>query len=98
MECEDAGYGGLVVTISGDLDILGVGDVDDRLRDLLERPVTPVKVDLTEVTFIDSSGIAMLLKVANRFGPVRLVDPSPMVRQIIDVTGLTEILLTEGDS
>ena len=42
--------------------------------------------------FMDSSGIAMLLRAVGGAGSVEVRNPSPVVRRIIECTGLTEIL------
>ena len=53
---------------------------------------TPLVVDLTKLEFMDSSGIAMLLKIAARVDSVEIRNPSNAVRRIIECTGLTDVL------
>ena len=50
-----------------------------------------VSFDLSALTFMDSSGIAMLLRVAERADPVVLLRPSDTIKRIIGATGLTEV-------
>ncbi len=41
---------------------------------------------------MDSSGLALLASVAQRVPEVELRDPSPIVRRLIELTGLVGIL------
>jgi anti-sigma B factor antagonist len=76
------------------------GDVDLATAELLEREIvgavggdgTAIVVDLTEVTFIDSAGISVLLRGrrladdnAKRY---RVVGAVGIVRQVLDMTGV----------
>jgi hypothetical protein len=44
---------------------------------------------------MDSSGLALLLGVANRLGPLRVFGASILIRRVIEATGLTAILLLQ---
>ncbi len=52
-------------------------------------------LDLSGLAFMDSSGLALLLRVANRLGPLRVFGASPLIRRVIEATGLTGILLVQ---
>ena len=68
-----------------------------RVRELSEQLVPGVghvlRVDASAVSFIDSSGLAVLLDAARASrrlgGAVVLVDASPAVRSLLDLTGTT---------
>lgn len=66
-----------------------------RLRTALERacdePGREVTVDLTEVGFIDSSGINELLRVSNEGCPVVVVGMSSTVERTFSLLGLDEV-------
>ena len=83
-----------VITLDGELDISNVDIVESQLRPLLDNGAVPV-FDMSALTFMDSSGIAMLLRAAERAGSVRVRKPSRVVQQIIDSAGLGEILRVE---
>ncbi|HYI62891.1 MAG TPA: STAS domain-containing protein [Acidimicrobiales bacterium] len=55
----------------------------------------PVVFDLSEVTFMDSSGLAVLVKTNVAGHPVIVRNASTTVRRIIDVTGLSGVLVVE---
>jgi len=52
-------------------------------------PGTTVRLDMSEVTFIDASAIRVLVKVGRQRGVV-VVNPSPPVRRLLEITGLGE--------
>jgi anti-anti-sigma factor len=86
-----------VIHLAGELDLSGA----EALRRLIDRSFPSdgaggVVFDLAALEFMDSSGIALLLSVAQRHGPVQLLHPSPMVRRIIEATGLAEVLEMTG--
>jgi anti-sigma B factor antagonist len=87
----DAG-GDPVVTVTGELDI---GNADS-LRSVVEEVVAAsprvLVFDLGDLTFMDSSGIAVLVSAANHVETVEVRNPTAIVRRIIESTGLAEIL------
>lgn len=78
-----------MVELAGELDLAGLDDVEPQLEELLHREPQPLVVDLGGVQFLDSSGIAALIRLANRFTPVEVRRPSPQVRRVFAVLGLT---------
>jgi anti-sigma B factor antagonist len=81
------------VTISGAMDLDSVGHVERVIGETVDSPgTTKVVVDLSGVDFLDSSGIASLLKgrrVADGSGVAYLVvGAEGMVRRVLDLTGV----------
>src|ERR1051326_2003057 len=85
------------------LDTLHIGGITDlgaesaymiqtMLPGVMTREVRNVEVDLSRVSFIDSSGLGFLMALRNavgwRGGIVRLVDPHPFPRRILEMTRL----------
>ena len=54
-----------------------------------------VTVDMSDVTYMDSTGLHVLCTAASR-GSVRLLDVSRPVRRIIEIAGLEDTLLIES--
>jgi anti-anti-sigma factor len=52
-----------------------------------------IAFDVGELEFMDSSGIALLVSAARQARRVELRHPTPIVRRLIELTGLTELLL-----
>ena len=86
------------VAIDGEIDLA----VHERLRDVLTtaldaRPAVELVVDLTATTFLDASGIGILLQAqheARRTGRrLRITNPQhPAVRQVLQITGTLQQL------
>jgi len=81
-----------VVGIVGELDLASVDEIELELQALIHAAPERLVFDLSGVTFMDSSGIAMLLRAARRVPFIEVRDPSPIVQMIIRATGLTEVL------
>lgn len=88
--------GGLCVRLVGELDIASVSDVQPDLDGLLTREPQPVLLDLGELRFMDSSGVAVLIRIANHFGEVRIGKASTAVRRVVQVLGLADRLGLDG--
>jgi anti-anti-sigma factor len=83
--------GATTVHLAGELDISSVPDVEAGIEAAIEQAGPLLVFDLTGLTFMDSSGIAMLLRAAERT-ELALRNPSDTVRSIIDATGLADVL------
>ena len=83
-----AGGGRLLVRLGGELDLASLPDVQPDLDRLLRLPPQPVRIDVAELSFLDSSGLAVLIRIANHFDPVELVHAAPVVARIIQALGL----------
>jgi anti-anti-sigma factor len=87
--------GTTIVSIAGDLDIASVPGLEAEIAPVLAAGPDRIAFNLSRVTFIDSSGIAMLLRVAERVAHIEIREPSASVRLIITATGLSEVLHTD---
>ena len=83
------------VTISGEIDIATC----EAMRDTLEtglRAGADLVADLSAVTFMDASGIGVLLAIRRQAveagGSLTLRAPSGAVRKVIGICGLDEVL------
>ena len=80
--------GGWVVDLAGELDLASLPAVAGPVDDLLSSPPQPVVLELGGLTFLDSSGVAVLVRVANHSGQVRTRSATEPVRRVIEVLGL----------
>ena len=58
--------GNLTLSIIGELDLSTVPAVVQRVDDRLDENVTTLTIDLSEVTFMDSSGLRLLIELNQR--------------------------------
>lgn len=94
VELDEEGAG-TVVRLAGELDISNVESLQAAIEPVLERRPERLDYDLSNLTFMDSSGIALMLRTAARVAAIRLIDPSDVVRRIVVATGLSDILHME---
>jgi len=85
--------GGARVSVAGDVDLGTVGQLDQQIETAVDADeTTNIVVDLADVAFLDSSGIASLLKgrrLADGLGkPYRITGASGLVREVLDLTGV----------
>ena len=78
----------LILWLSGELDLSSVVKVSGDAKAALGEDCQHVIFDLGELTFMDSSGIALLLEIAERVPNVELRRASSIVRRLIGLTGL----------
>jgi anti-sigma B factor antagonist len=81
-----------VVSLSGELDLTNAGRVQSVIGDMIAAGTERLIVEMSELEFMDSSGLALLASVARKVPEIELRGPSPIVRRLIELTGLAEIL------
>jgi anti-sigma B factor antagonist len=85
-----------VVALRGELDLAGEPELRARLRTACDKSDGRVVLDLSELTFIDSTGLSILVEYHARTraagGLLILLAPRPAVVRILDITGLDERL------
>lgn len=82
-----------VVRISGEVDLTNAVEVRDAISNLASVDATAIVVDLTETAYLDSSGIAMLFRLAERLAHSRqelrvVVPPDSPLRAALELTDL----------
>jgi anti-sigma B factor antagonist len=92
--------GVLEVTLRGELDYTNAAQVNEVIRTAVaERAPTGVRVDLTAVSFLDSSGIGVIvtaLKAARAVrADFRVRGPNAKILNQLEVTGLLELFPVE---
>lgn len=86
------------VILAGEVDADLSADLQDATT-AVERSGLPVEVDTHHVTFMDSSGVAFLARLATRSSyRVRILNVPPTVRFLLEVTRIGELLdVVDGD-
>src|SRR4051794_35365064 len=84
----------VILQVSGELDFAGVGELRAALDELRAVGWTSIVLDLRELTFIDSTGLSLLLEAdrATRAagGAFAIVDGSPTVARLLEIVGLDD--------
>jgi anti-sigma B factor antagonist len=85
----------LIIDGIEELSAANANDFRDQVRAAMKEPVKTVAIDLSRATFLDSCGLGALISVhkvaCSRNGMVRLINPAPPVRQILELTRLHRI-------
>jgi anti-sigma B factor antagonist len=85
---ESASGADTVVSVSGEVDVATAPALRDCLGQVIERDSGVVVVDLLQVTFIDSTGLGVLIgahkRCADNGRDLRIL-------KVFDITGLTEL-------
>lgn len=89
-ECEVDSSGEVIVRLHGELDIASAPSVSEEVESYLSGSSLRLVFDLRDLSFMDSSGIALLIQIANRSESVQLRNPSANVRRVLQLTGLTD--------
>jgi anti-anti-sigma factor len=89
------GDGHIVVELRGELDVADAADVATALAAVATR-AADIIVDLTALEFIDSSGVAALVRGRRQArqagGDLRLAAPRPSVLRILTITRVIDAL------
>jgi anti-anti-sigma factor len=88
-----------VVSLCGELDLANAGTAETELREALSSG-GKVVVDMRELEFIDSTGIALLVSALGQNGNGAklsfIPSESPAVTRVLELTGLAERLPLAG--
>jgi anti-sigma B factor antagonist len=80
-----------VVRLVGELDLAGVPEVEARLGSL----DGPIVIDCSGLTFIDSCGLGLFVAAHHQSvaggAKLAIVDPSPCVTRVLELTGLDTV-------
>src|SRR4051794_35011664 len=90
-----------LVTAVGEIDAATAGSVDEAVSAAIAEGHKRVLLDFAQVTFIDSTGLGVLVKshrAAEAAGLVfAVVHPTPQTRKLIRVLGLDQLLAVYDD-
>lgn len=92
--------GGLTILLTGEIDHHGaramMAELEESVAVLLPRALT---LDLSGVTFMDSSGIALLLRMQRRLtqlgGTLRVTGIPAQPRRVLDAAGVGRLISLE---
>lgn len=85
----------VVLNVVGEVDIHTVPGLAAGVAEILQESTGSVVIDLTDVSFIDSSGLGELVRahreLADRGRQMRLACSRPTLLRLFDITGVDEL-------
>ena len=92
------GSGWETIVFEGSLDLATVGELRDTIQEMRSRNPEEIVVDLTDVGFVDSIGIGLLITTHSRLAgegvALRLI-VSPRLKELLRLSGLIDLLQPE---
>ena len=95
-EVTDSGHPGVaVLEVRGEIDVATSPQMRDQLGEMVEHKPELLIVDLTDVSFIDSTGLGVLVEAVTGAradgGDLRLVVTQPHIIKLFELTGLDTV-------
>jgi anti-sigma B factor antagonist len=91
----------LILDISGEVDLYSSPEIRKKFNEITEKKVPLIIVNLSEVNYIDSSGVATLVeafqKTRSYGGKLRLAAMKQNVKNVFEVARLDKIFDICGD-
>ena len=88
-----------IVRIDGEIEFATAPRLRSELLDLAQDGATPVILDLSNVPFLDSAGISLLIQAKKRLdaagSDLVLRAPQPNIRRVLEISGVTELFRIE---
>jgi anti-anti-sigma factor len=82
----------VTVTVAGELDVSNSAWLHDTLHDAIDIGASEVVLDLADLTFMDSTGPAVIVGAHTRMktvgGTLAILHPTPTVARLLEITGL----------
>jgi anti-sigma B factor antagonist len=92
---EQPGPNTAVIGLKGEVDLYSCPELKEELLRVIGDGATLVVVDLTETTFIDSTGLGVLVRGVERLhteaGRLAIVCTDPNMTKVFEVTGLDRV-------
>jgi anti-anti-sigma factor len=89
--------GGVFVTLFGELDTASAPVLRDCLVHLVNEGATRLEIDVSDLDFIDSTGLTVVMEQWHRLqavgGSLFLLSPAPAIQIMLDITGLAPFLV-----
>lgn len=90
-------HGVHVIGLTGELDLATADRLQDALDEASARPGARVCLDLSALRFLDSSGLAAIIRahtaIGEHDGHLVVVCVDGPIRRVFETTGLTELLV-----
>jgi anti-sigma B factor antagonist len=92
---EQAGAAAAVIALTGEVDLYTCPEFKQELLRVIDDGAMLVAIDLTGTTFVDSTGLGVLLRGVERLrkkgGLLTVICVDPNITKIFEVTGLDRV-------
>jgi anti-sigma B factor antagonist len=89
------------VVVHGEVDLATAPDLQSYIDSVIQSTDGDVLVDLADVGYLDSTGLAMLLTAHDRLAAtgrsLRVRDPSIQVVRLLEICGACHLIAPDGD-
>ena len=89
----------LLISVSGELDLHTVGDLENALDEAIAEENEHIVVDLSDVSFVDSIALSVLAKSSRRLreigGSLGVTTTNPEIVRPFEITGLDRLIPLE---
>ena len=83
----------LTIRLEGRLDATNADKTDDELRSILaSHPTDDLTIDVEDLEYIASAGLRMFIRLLKERGSLVVVNASPDVYDIFEMTGITQLM------
>lgn len=96
-----AGSGGMVFHVAGELDLLGAPQLIAAIEDADRSRDDHLAIDMTRVSFLDSSGVEALLVVrqtATDGNRLVLINPTDQALKVLEIGGVVQLFEVRRDT
>lgn len=84
-----------ILGLAGDIDLAGAKIFRERIVQALDRAEQSLLIDFTAVTYINSTGLSVLILAAKRLGSssgkLALAGVTDSIQRVLKITGLTSL-------
>jgi anti-anti-sigma factor len=90
------------LALSGKMDILGVGEIENKFIGYTAARKKNAIIDLSEVTFLGSMGLRIFLSAARSLNLEKkaliLLNPQPLVSEVLEASGIQDVVMIETNA
>lgn len=88
--------GTLFLCLNGHIDSGNAAQAEELVQQLRqEHPTEPVVLDAEQLEYISSAGLRIILRLRKSVPDLRIINVSPSIYEVLDMTGFTEMMPVE---
>ena len=96
LKIQDIETVGAIIGISGELDLYSTSEMRTKIQELLERKRTRIILDLSELSYLDSSGVGVLIfllqALKTKGGKLAVFGLAGTPRKVLEMSNIISLL------